>query len=678
MLTRVMSTLRARLLGISLLSLSLTPLISTQSLAYGHMPMAGSGAYGAFQGCHYGYAESEAIQDINDEIDELQKERKELRRARNSKKRELRELQGRNRNRQGGAKGDALKELKLHLKDPVISQIRDYAQDTNLASCNYKDSCTGDVKPACLSTADNSEDDGVYSSDFTENVDEIFCQNEDDLWHRSLRNGDEFVKICSNRGPYKALAKKSEDFDSGFCTSALNDYIEATRQADITAKELKQLERELKAIDKTIKLARNERSDLREEEKYEAEEDTEAGCPNGNCGGYRVARPKVSKGRVVGGVLAALAGAYLGYRVENHRSKTNARLGYHTTPYLGLASTLGAAQGIYGAVAGGMGAGGYGCVGHMGAGGFYGSGGLMGNGLYSPHMGGAFGYPGGMIGPYAGGGMYMPGMGPWGVAGPGGAHPFGYPGMMIGLGGAIGVGGGGFAPIGFPVGGGFALAGGGIGAIGLGGIAPIGFPVGGGFALAGGGIGAIGVGGGGFAPIGFPVGGGFALAGGGIGAIGLGGIAPIGFPVGGGFALAGGGIGAIGAAYGGIAPIGFPLAGGGIGAVGAYGALAGGLYGGIYGGIAGGALAGGALGTGHLEAQQRMLAQYQAQIQAQSERQAVISRLYGELQKIQMQIMEISGGGGGYAGGIYPTPLPAGGDPNLGRPKSSGPRPRGN
>ena len=651
MLIRMMSILNTILIAIWVFGLPKAEAMS----GYGYGPMAGAGAYGAFQGCPYPYYESEEMSHINDEIDELKKDRKKIRGDLREAKKELKDLQGSN--RRGGQKGEALKELKKHLRRFAVNQIKNHVSDIGSDRCSYEDACSDEdkqVKPRCLpdpACTDTPSFSGLLIPDGDGDDDENmchyapgqlgvhphFCVDPDgdastetsvDLWDKVVGGeGEVDDKICLYKDAVKRIG--NDNFDRSFCQSALADYIQYSKEAREKAGEVAQLERDLKDKEKELKLARSDRERIRDEGEYD--DDTEAGCPSGNC--YRVRRPKVSKGRVIGGVIAALAGAYLGYRGAKHMSSVNSRMGWPSSPHLGLAGGMMAAQGLYGAVAGGMRGGGYGCAGHMGAGGFYGSGGLMGGGLYGPFMGGAFGYPPGMFGPFAGGGMYMPGMGPWGVAGPGGAYPFGYPGMMIG--GAIGLaGGGGMAFPGFPGGGFGALAGGGFGA------------------LAGGGFGALA--GGGFGPI--P---GFALAGGGFGALAGGGFGPI--P---GFALAGGGFGAL--AGGGFGPIpGFALAGGG------FGALAGGGFGALAGGGFGALAGGGALGTGYLEAQQRMLAQYQAQIQAQTERQAVISRLYGELQRIQTQIQQISGGGGfGFA-----TPLPnlggGRGDPNLGPRRGS-------
>ncbi len=150
-------------------------------------------------------------------------------------------------------------------------------------------------------------------------------------------------------------------------------------------------------------------------------------------------RRKTSKNRkweILGGTVGALGSAALGYLGYSQAAKYNAKLGWGTNPYgaLGYAFPF-FMGGLYGAINGGFGAGGFGCAGGMGGGGFgMGPMGMMGpyGGMYG--MGGMGGFNP-MMNPYAmmNGGMFMPGMGPWGGMGMG-------PGMGMGMGMGMGLG----------------------------------------------------------------------------------------------------------------------------------------------------------------------------------------------------------------------------------------------
>jgi hypothetical protein len=240
----------------------------------------------------------------------------------------------------------------------------------------------------------------------------------------------------------------------------------------------------------------------REERERIREGRTEAAECDGNC---EVRGRSVSNSAKWGALGLGVLGAAAGGVLAKYAVDTNRNLGWATDPFVVAGATLpGVMYGIYGATYGG----GSGmCDGPMGPNGM-----MMGGGMY-PGMGGAFGMP---MGPQMGGGLFMPGMGPWGMGGPwglGGGGMGGWP--MGGMGFAAG------AAVGFmqgmgmamPAMGGFPAMGGGMGFVpgmGMGmGMAiggGIGFVQGMGFAMpAMGGFPAMGGG------IGFVPGGGFAM-----------------------------------------------------------------------------------------------------------------------------------------------------------------------
>lgn len=338
-----------------------------------------------------------------------------------------------------------------------------------------------------------------------------------------------------------------------------------------------------------------------------------------------VYREKPSMWSNVSQLLGLGLGAAAAYYTADKVSDKNARLGWPTNPYLGVQVGFPFVMaGIYGGILGGQSHGGYGCAGGIGGAG-----------------GGAFGYPPGMFGGPVSGGMYMPGMGPWGMPGP-------WSGWGQMGGGFLG----GLAAMGGMMGGGYPGGMGGYPGM-MGGGMPGGYM--GNVAIAGG-MGMPGMMGGGYPGMmggGYP--GGFGMAGG-IGFLGgLGGGYP-GMMGGGGYpGMMGGGVpgmmGNVGIAGG----MGMPgMMGGGIPGMmgGGYpGMMGGGMYGGMPGMLAGGAGAGGLAGgnSAYLQMQMQMMEQQQRQMQiqmetqmrkAQQQQQAMqtITTLAQQIQQLQMQI----------------------------------------
>lgn len=338
-----------------------------------------------------------------------------------------------------------------------------------------------------------------------------------------------------------------------------------------------------------------------------------------------VYREKPSMWSNVSQLLGLGLGAAAAYYTADKVSDKNARLGWPTNPYLGVQVGFPFVMaGIYGGILGGQSHGGYGCANTVGGIG-----------------GGAFGYPPGMFGGPVSGGMYMPGMGPWGMPGPwsgwGQMGGGGFLGGLAAMGGMMGGYPGGMMmggyPGGFPGGpfGGVAAAGGFAGGY-PGGMMMGGYP--GGFpgGYPGGVVGGMGVIGG--------------LAGGGgyPGGFGAGGFP--GMPMGGFIGNAGVAGGFAGGYPGGM------YAGGGIPGMIAGGGGIPGMYGGGIPGMMAGAAGGLGLAGGnsaYLQMQMQMMEQQQRQMQiqmetqmrkAQQQQQAMqtISTLAQQIQQLQLQI----------------------------------------
>jgi hypothetical protein len=262
---------------------------------------------------------------------------------------------------------------------------------------------------------------------------------------------------------YVQAGKKESPRDPGKCSENLDEWQE--RQVELN--EIKEAQAnkqyDIDKLQKDIDWNKESRdkiaSDYMEEQRKKT---TEGGCIqcqlSANGGVYAPRKPEPLE---IGANFLLAGGAMLaGNSQYKYISDNNARGGYATQPnpgalYWGFPFLM---NGIYGAIGSGLGQGGFGCMAGMNGGGNqFGPNGMM--GPYGMNgMGGMppFGYPQGMLGTPGGGGMYMPGYGPWGGAGP------------WGLGGNAGMG------MGNPFGGGF---GGGLGMgnpYGMGGFNPYG------------------------------------------------------------------------------------------------------------------------------------------------------------------------------------------------------------
>ncbi len=316
------------------------------------------------------------------------------------------------------------------------------------------------------------------------------------------RDGGEVGRgIC--RDPRIASAEARRH--SSECERAIAEYRRAYREAEKLRSQIQSHESDLdRKKEELAELRQDMRRELRENRHLEAD------CPTGECN-----RPRRHAERgpstlqtlaplIMGGVMG-LGMEAAGYFLNKQQNSQNQKLGFQAMPNsFGSYGYPYIRDGIYGAAMAGVN-GGMGCSPGMGGGGPmgpYGMGGPFGYSL-GPYgmMNGPFGYPN-MFGMPMGGGMYMPGMGPWGMAGPWGNGGGGM-GMGMGLGMGMPMGGMG---MGMPFGGGMGMPMGGMG---------MGMPFGGGMGMPMGGLGmpmggGLGMGGG----FGMPMGGGLGMGGG--------------------------------------------------------------------------------------------------------------------------------------------------------------------
>lgn len=328
---------------------------------------------------------------------------------------------------------------------------------------------------------------------------ENYCEADDERSRGGLN-----AAICSDetlRPEGKRPGSSSE------CVSALKDYRKKAIEVENAQAKIEKAQSDIE--DRTAAIA-TAREIALIDAKYKKTK-TEADCPT--CDAEE--RGSAGKSYLLSAiqVAAGLGLGYIGKRYDETNMEYQAQLGYPPTQGYPTAVSLGfplVAAGVYGAVTGGSGTGGFGCatgVNGTGAGNLYGAG----NSAYGPYgnNGGAFGYPQGYYGAPWGGGAYNPGYNPYGgFNGPNG-------GLNAGLNGQFG--------IGSPLNG---LFGGGNGQFGLGGNGQFGIPANGQFGL--GGNGQFGIG---YPGAGYPTNGQF----------GLGGNGQFGIPANGQFGLGGNG-----------------------------------------------------------------------------------------------------------------------------------------
>jgi len=273
--------------------------------------------------------------------------------------------------------------------------------------------------------------------------------------------------------------REGGEVSRGICRDARMTTPEARRGAECDRaiaeyrkiyNELMALTRKIASYDDEIQARQDRIRELRRDMREESREGRlEAGCRECERHSRRAERgPSLTSMALplIGGLLGAAGSMYLGYQANKQGNQINGRLGWPAQPYnaFGYGYPF-MAMGIQGAVAAGTN-GGFGCApGMYGGGPFgpYGMGSPFGYGL-GPYgmMNGPFGYPN-MFGmnPMMGGGMYAPGMGPWGMSGPwgngynpmfgmGAGMGMGMPG--VGLGGGIGLGMGGYPGMGMGMG----------------------------------------------------------------------------------------------------------------------------------------------------------------------------------------------------------------------------------
>jgi len=535
------------------LSIALTSLIKENTYAqygggyamagagYGGMgSMYGSGYWGAMQGCNYPWSRGRNAVSMSDEEEDVRDKIQDLQKTVATKKLDLKR-----------AELDVT-QSRRKLDKIFDSEVTEFVLDTHFSQENQ---CsvynTNPADPKCA-TGGTSSSSGKPDSSQNSSNPKADCPSQVEVveklrlrWTTATANSPALCvsgkgnvnvdAMCADRS-LKIERPLYKDQD---CKKELVAIKKNMAKRDKLQGEVEDLENQVKDLALLIK-------DIREREKIEREfkaRNTESDCPTCDeySRGYTYRSTKRDWPEIAMNVGLGLALGYVGKKYDESAMEYQAQLGYPPTQGYPTAVSLGfpfIMNGVYGAVVGGSGSGGFGCAGGMNGGGFpWGAGGGMGGpfggpmGAYGPlaSMGGALGYPANMYGTPWGGGMYPGGYGPNGMfAGPHGGYPYG---MIPGLAVNGMVNGG----IGIPMSGGYPMYGnmGAMGAMGLMANGQIGIPMLGGYPMYGnmGAMGAMGLMANG--QMGIPMSGGYPMYGnmGAMGAMGLMANGQIGIPM---------------------------------------------------------------------------------------------------------------------------------------------------
>lgn len=376
-------------------SLALCSAARAQSMSWG------TGMWGAQQGCSYGFAAADGASSVLDEIRDAETAMKEARSKLREKKSRLKKVE------------KDIERARAIVERSINSDYADrlFEHIDNRRTCDeYAVTVAGCSQDACLSPYTRGEWEGICNG---------------------IRIGSINVPaacgLAASRSPERVRGG-----DAG-CADAFAKYSKSSTERQTLQREIDRLERTVEDAKEAVKTSKtNLLEDLRDRQRSQAEGDICWECATSLRASERQSPDWAG---VASNVGAGLLSVYLGYQTNKMVSQSNAALGWPSQPYPAWGYGMPfLANGIYGALGGGIGAGVFGCAGAGNRGGLG-----LGNGAY------------GMSGNPMSGGMYLPGMGPWGTSGPsiGGVGGMGSPGMN-GVGGMGYPGMGGFGGMGSP------------------------------------------------------------------------------------------------------------------------------------------------------------------------------------------------------------------------------------
>ena len=438
------------------LSIALTSLLQERAIAqygggysmagagYGGMgAMYGTGYYGAMQGCSSQWSRGTNAVSMSDEEEEVRDKISDTQKKIANKKLDLKKAEL------------EVSQSRRKLDKIFDSEVTEFVIDTHYTQDNLCTAYNTNPKdPKCekggTSTANGKPDNASQAEVKAD------CPNLTDVpgklkarWTTPTANSPAFCAggkgtvnseaMCAD----KSLKVERPLYKDQDCKKELTAIKKSMLKRDKLQGEVEDLENQVKDMAELIK-------DIREREKIEKEykaRNTESDCPTCDeySRGYSYRSSKRDWPEVAMNVGLGLALGYVGKKYDESAMEYQAQLGYPPTQGYPTAMSLGLPfllNGVYGAVVGGSGRGGFGCAGGLNGTGYpWGAGGGMGGafggpmGAYGPlsGMGGALGYPANMYGSPWGGGMYPGGYGPNGMfAGPYGGYPYGMiPGMAV-------------------------------------------------------------------------------------------------------------------------------------------------------------------------------------------------------------------------------------------------------
>ena len=410
----------------------------------GQQGMWGTGYYGGVQGCNQNWSQGSGAVSMSDEEKEERKAISEakiaLEKAKLEKKRADAEMDFAKRKLERVFESDILEFLvDVHMDNTNLCSAYRIAPKTQdpkngVTTCEFTDA-NGNVV-----AGDNTKCGGLV--EIPEKLKDSWIKPNNQGYCTAISQatkGNISSKICADVTLRPEDAPKYRSYSTTECGKALSDYKKHKIKSENAQGVIEKMDDEIREREYAIADAK-ERAKL--EAKYRQQTTTETDCPECDAAsrGYTYSKPKRDWAGILGQVGIGLGLGFLGKKYDDRNAEYSAQLGYPpqqgypTAVSMGLPFILG---GVYGAINGTSGQGGFGCAAGMnGTGGVYGAGNGMNGpfggagGVYGPYAnmggGGAFGYPQGMYGTPWGGGMYNPGYGAGGmIAGPWGGYPGG-------------------------------------------------------------------------------------------------------------------------------------------------------------------------------------------------------------------------------------------------------------
>ncbi len=371
----------------------------------------GTGQWGGMQGCAYPQRAGDGAESDQDLIKEKQEVIKEAQKQLKSKQNELKSLK-----RELNASRQDVEQV---ISEDFSSFVFEHIENER-ACTEYK---------GMGGTSDGTQTTGTDGGQTIETPDanlteiQAFQMGE---WRQICdmnKRGSVMGVVCDGK---RFRVEEKTGATAKDCKKGLVDYRKNYARSQRLETEVKSLERAIANGKRDLQSAKEQ---VAEERRERAKEQLEGGiCVNcaTSGSGYVYQKPQTDWANVAANVGTGLLVSLMGYKQQQMVTEANASIGWPTQSYPAGGAAIGAPfflNGLYGALGGGVGAGAFGC-GNMSAG------------------GSVFG-PGFSYNPLTGGGMYLPGMSPWGIAGPNMMYPGGmYPGGIANfglMGGAMGM-----------------------------------------------------------------------------------------------------------------------------------------------------------------------------------------------------------------------------------------------